>query len=327
MEKVKVEEAIGRVLATDVTIIIPGVEKGPLFKRGHIIKEGDLEKFLDIGRHYVWVENPGDSNIHEDDAATMMMEEIKGDNIENSSPSESKVKLFAKCEGILLVNSLGLKALNSIEDVNISTKKHLSYIRKGEAVAIGKVMPKEISKRKMDEILEVAQAFYPVLAVKPILKNRIALFPVGNEFVEGRKEETSSLFLKSYFEKLGQEVFIREILPDDENMIKEKGIEAIEKGANIVVYIGGMAVDPDDKTVDGIKLMEVDLVRYGIPVFPGQTFLISYRGEASVIGIPSSIAFYKENTSFNMIMPVLLSQYRLSKSEIISLAEGGFHDA
>lgn len=327
MEKVKVEEAIGRVLATDVTIIIPGVEKGPLFKRGHIIKEEDIEKFLNIGRHYVWVEDSGNSNVHEDDAAMIMMEGTKGDNIEKSSPSESKVKLFATCNGVLLVNSLGLKALNSIEDVNISTKKHLAYVRKGEAVAIGKVMPREISRSKMDEILEVTQAFYPVLTIKPILKNRIALFPVGNEFIEGRKEETSSLFLKSYLEQFGQEVFIREILPDNENIIKEKGTEAIKKGANIVVYIGGMAVDPDDRTVDGIKLMEVELVRYGIPVFPGQTFLISYRGETSVIGIPSSVAFYKGNTSFNIIMPVLLSQYKLTKSEIINLAEGGFHDA
>ncbi|NCO28164.1 MAG: hypothetical protein GW894_02830 [Caldiserica bacterium] len=34
MEKVKTEDAVGRILASDVTEIVPTVKKGPLFKKG-----------------------------------------------------------------------------------------------------------------------------------------------------------------------------------------------------------------------------------------------------------------------------------------------------
>jgi hypothetical protein len=51
MEKVKTEDAVGRILASDVTEIVLGVKKGPLFKKGHLIAEEDISKFLSIGKH------------------------------------------------------------------------------------------------------------------------------------------------------------------------------------------------------------------------------------------------------------------------------------
>ena len=45
---IKVEDAVGSILSHDVTQIIPGEFKGRLFKKGHIIKEEDIEKLLSI---------------------------------------------------------------------------------------------------------------------------------------------------------------------------------------------------------------------------------------------------------------------------------------
>ena len=57
MKMIRVEEAVGTILSHDVTQIIPGEFKGRLFKKGHIIKEEDIEKLLSIGKEhvYVWV--------------------------------------------------------------------------------------------------------------------------------------------------------------------------------------------------------------------------------------------------------------------------------
>ena len=44
MKMIKVEDAVGTILSHDVTQIIPGEFKGRLFKKGHIIKEEDIEK-------------------------------------------------------------------------------------------------------------------------------------------------------------------------------------------------------------------------------------------------------------------------------------------
>ena len=54
MKMIRVEEAVGTILSHDVTQIIPGEFKGRLFKKGHIIKEEDIEKLLSIGKEHVY---------------------------------------------------------------------------------------------------------------------------------------------------------------------------------------------------------------------------------------------------------------------------------
>ena len=327
MEKVKTENAVGKILGSDVTEIIPDVRKGPLFKRGHIIKKEDVEKLLSIGKHYVWVFSEDKGFIHEDDAALSIMKALSDKNLKLSEPRESKVKLIAKSDGVLVVNEEGLLEINTLRDPVIATKHHFSFVRKGEPVAIGKVMPVEVSVSEVEEIKMIAQKFYPIISLLPLRINKIAVFPVGNEFLEGRKEEMMSFRVADYLSSLGQSVERKDPLPDDEIKIKEAGLNALKGGFNIVIYMGGLAVDPDDKTVSGICKIGVTEITYGVPMWPGTTFFISYKNDSLLLGIPSAAGLAKSGTSFHRIMPILLTGYKLSRLEIMRMANGGFVDA
>ena len=48
MKQIRVEDAVGTILSHDVTQIIPGKFKGRAFKKGHVIREEDIEKLLSI---------------------------------------------------------------------------------------------------------------------------------------------------------------------------------------------------------------------------------------------------------------------------------------
>ena len=50
MKMIKTEDAVGRVLQHDVTRIVPGEFKGRLFKKGHVIREEDIEPLLKAGK-------------------------------------------------------------------------------------------------------------------------------------------------------------------------------------------------------------------------------------------------------------------------------------
>ncbi|MFH1091453.1 MAG: molybdopterin-binding protein, partial [Pseudomonadota bacterium] len=43
MRQIKLSEAVGTVLAHDITEIRPGEFKGPAFKKGHVVRESDLD--------------------------------------------------------------------------------------------------------------------------------------------------------------------------------------------------------------------------------------------------------------------------------------------
>ena len=57
MDKVRVQDAVGMVLCHDITEIVPGVVKDAAFRKGHIIREEDVEKLLDLGKAHIFVYN------------------------------------------------------------------------------------------------------------------------------------------------------------------------------------------------------------------------------------------------------------------------------
>ncbi|WP_330409776.1 hypothetical protein [Romboutsia maritimum] len=56
MKKIKTTDAVGHVLCHDITQILPGEFKGRAFKKGHIVKEEDIQVLLSLGKDnlYVW---------------------------------------------------------------------------------------------------------------------------------------------------------------------------------------------------------------------------------------------------------------------------------
>lgn len=66
MHSIPVHQAVGHMLAHDVTRIMPGQNKGPAFKKGHIIQEQDIEPLLDMGKANIFVLELTADQIHED---------------------------------------------------------------------------------------------------------------------------------------------------------------------------------------------------------------------------------------------------------------------
>ena len=79
MKMIKVQDAVGSILSHDVTQIIPGEFKGRAFKKGHIIKEEDIEKLLSIGKDHVYVWEPEEGQLHENDAAIRLSNLVVGE--------------------------------------------------------------------------------------------------------------------------------------------------------------------------------------------------------------------------------------------------------
>ena len=90
MVTVKTQDAVGMILCHDVTRIIKDKEKGPLFRKGHVIKEEDIPLLLDIGKEnlYVWENKPG--LLHEDEGAEELRKLLQGNGMHHTQPKEGK---------------------------------------------------------------------------------------------------------------------------------------------------------------------------------------------------------------------------------------------
>ncbi|MCD7835692.1 MAG: molybdopterin-binding protein, partial [Lachnospiraceae bacterium] len=55
MKLIKTEDAVGHVLCHDITQIIPGVVKGAVFKKGHVVSSEDIPVLLSVGKENLYV--------------------------------------------------------------------------------------------------------------------------------------------------------------------------------------------------------------------------------------------------------------------------------
>src|SRR5690348_12242574 len=99
LREVRVEDAIGMVLAHDLTQIIPGKFKGRLFIKGHVIREEDIPSLLSIGKEHIYILQLQEGYLHEDEAALRIGTAIRGDNVELTDPREGKVSIRSTIHG------------------------------------------------------------------------------------------------------------------------------------------------------------------------------------------------------------------------------------
>ena len=326
MKKINVRNAEGYELCHDITQILPGEFKGAKFLRGHIIRKEDIEVLISLGKENIFVMEEEDKEknlIHENDAAMFIVEKLNLDKefFEISSIREGKINITAKEDGILKIDINTLNKINKIGEIILVTKYNNSYIKKGENVAATRVIPLLIEKKQLDEMEKLVKE-KNVLTFKKIDKNKkLALITTGNEVYNGIIKDKSKEALLKKYKKYELNDMEQVFSPDDKDTIK-KYIKMFENEKDIIMCTGGMSIDPDDVTPSAIRESNWEIVTYGTPVLPGAMFMLAYKGEKVLIGLPGGVVF-SEKTVFDVLLPRILANDRITKQEIIEMGHGG----
>ena len=319
--KVKLEEAIGMVLCHDITEIVPGEKKGRAFSKGHIILPQDLDKLRSLGKNHIHVLDMDADDVHEDDAAILLGKALSGNNIEATEPYESRVNLVATANGLLKINLKALYQINSIDDVTAATLSNYSIVKEGEIVAGTKVTPLTVKQAVLDEVIEIEKSEGKVLNILSFKPVKAGIIITGTEVYKGIIKDAFEPVLRQKVEKLGGSVIYVSFAPDEEEFIRGEIQKAVSSGCDIIMVSGGMSVDADDVTPKAIKSIST-VVKYGSPVLPGAMFMLGYIDEVAVVGIPAC-GMYSKITVLDIIYPRLAAGLKVTKEDIIALANGG----
>jgi molybdenum cofactor synthesis domain-containing protein len=321
MRMIKVQDAIGTILSHDVTQIIPGKFKGRAFKKGHVIREEDIEKLLSIGKEHVYVWEKEDGKLHENDAAIRIKDLIIGEGIAISKEiKEGKIEFFADIDGVLKIDTDSLFKLNSIGEIIVATIHNNTPIKKGEKLGATRVIPLVIDEEKILKAEELIKK--KIIWIEEIKPKKCVLITTGNEVYNGRIKDAFLPVIERKLSYYGSEIVRQVILPDDKEKITEEIVKAIEEQVDMVICTGGMSVDPDDVTPAAIKDCGGELVTYGAPVLPGAMFLLAYKDYMPIIGVPSC-AMYARRTVLDLVLPRLLANEKLTIDDIVSYGHGG----
>lgn len=330
LKTIPVGDAVGMVLAHDITEIRKDEFKGRAFKKGHIIKEEDINHLLRLGKENLYVLEINPDEIHENDAAYTIANALAGDWVKLSGePVEGKINLIAGKDGILKVDKDALLQFNMLGDVMCATLHNNSLVKAGEVIAGTRAIPLVVKAAVVEEAVRIAnKARMPnsrytiqhesslasfilhhtsgVIEVKELRKPKAGIVITGNEVYHGRIKDAFAPVIKKKIEAFGGEIIGAYYAPDDESFIEARLRELIDAGADLLITTGGMSVDPDDVTRFAIRKLGATDMIYGSAVLPGSMFLVAYleRVKSSEFGV-QGLSNSKLITQNSKLIPIL----------------------
>ena len=320
MRKIKVRDAVGMELCHDITEMNDSF-KGVAFRRGHIIRPEDIGHLLRLGKEHIFVWEPNAGELHEDDCARRLAAMAPVEGAHYTEPAEGKVLLIADRRGMFRVNRKLLGKIDSIGDITVCTLPDHYPVEPGARLASMRIVP---LVTRETQILEAERlcAEAKLLELRPYLPRRAGIVITGSEVWHGRIPDKFGPVVREKLGKYPCEILGIRVCDDDTAQILEAAKDHLAKGADLLIFTGGMSVDPDDLTPAAIRELGAQIISHGVPSQPGNMTLVAYLGDIPILGIPGA-AIKLPTTVFDVLLPQIFAGDRLTKEDLVRLAEGG----
>lgn len=320
---VKIEDAIGLVLGHDVTEIRKDEFKGRAFKKGHRIDSADICHFQRLGKEHIFVLEIDENHLHENDAAMALAKAFCGAGVGfQGEPKEGKLNLVAQRNGLLKVAIDALTDINLLGDVMCASRHSNTLVKAGDVVAGTRAIPLTVAKAVVNEAVRIAESHKGLFEVKALRRARTGLVITGNEVFTRLIEDRFEEVLRKKIDRIGSKVIGVAFAPDNPSLIASEIQRLISQGADLILTTGGMSVDPDDVTRDGIRKAGGSAEFYGAPVLPGAMFMMADIDGVPILGIPAC-GLYHQTTILDLVLPRILSGERLNRKDIAQMGHGG----
>jgi molybdenum cofactor synthesis domain-containing protein len=259
--------------------------------------------------------------VHENDAGLRLARAVSGLGISLTEPKEGKVELIARYDGLCVIDEAHLLQVNMIDELIVATRNNKRPVKKGDIIAGVRVVPLVIDENKLIQAEGIGQAA-PIVAVYPFSSCAVGIITTGSEVYHGRIEDKFGAVVQEKIAAYGCRVVQQILVSDEVDQIEQAVKDLIACGAELILATGGMSVDPDDVTPLGIRQTGAEVVTYGAPVLPGAMLLVAYLGKVPIIGLPGCV-MYSKTTVFDLVLPLILSGQKITRSMIAKWGMGG----
>ena len=321
--KIRVEDAVGETLSHDITEIRPGEFKGAAFRKGHTVCDEDICHLQKLGKNHLYLINLDTDEIHENQAAAILAEGLAGTGITwEDNPKEGKICLYAKTDGLLVVDKANLAAFNMIDEVMCASLHSYTLVKKGQQVAATRAIPLVMKRTPVERAAAIGKQSRGIVSVHRLNQSKAGIVITGNEVFNGLIDDKFAPILNKKIQSLGSIVSDIIFAPDDEFLIQQAIEKHMENDCDLIILSGGMSVDPDDVTRKGIQNAGAVEMHYGAAALPGAMFMVAYIGKTPLLGVPACGLHHKV-TVLDLILPRILIGEHIGKKELAFMGHGG----
>ncbi len=315
---VDIQQATGRFLCS--TIFRPSGKK--LLAKGHQLTNEDVRLLVTEGLSKVWVAELEAGEISEDDAVLQMAAAAGCGSLEIRPAPGGRANLVATEPACVLVDDELLRQLNCTSSVAIATLPNYSYVTTGVRAATVKSAPFAVPSQQLETMLSMLKERGPLLQARPVRSASLGVLYCDPTSGEKARQQLEPVVREKIERFAGLRRFALHCIEDERHAAEALDRMLGYRPTAILVASTTAPAGPEDAVGRAMVRIGCHIERFMAPVEPGNLLLLGYKDDVPIVSAPACFRSPRQNI-VDLVLPPMLSRYRVSGWEISGLGLGG----
>jgi molybdenum cofactor cytidylyltransferase len=292
-------------------------------KKGRVLTAADAAALAAAGVAQVTVARLEPGDVGEDAAAEAVAQALAPEpaalGLARSAPFTGRVNLFAEADGVLRVDTAAVAALDAVDPaITLATLPDWARVRARQMVATVKIIPYAVPGERLAAAVALARA--GVLAVHAFRPGTASLILTRTPGLKESLIAKGAEAVRARLEALGQTMAPPVAVPHETGAVAAAVAAA---GGDMVLILGGSATsDAADTCPSAVVAAGGRLIRFGMPVDPGNLLFLGELGGRPVVGLPGCARTPALNGA-DWVLERLAAGLRVGDAEIAAMGVGG----
>jgi molybdenum cofactor cytidylyltransferase len=279
---VPLAEAEGAILAHSIAA-------GPTrLRKGRILAAADLAALAEAGIACVTVARLESGDLAEDAAAAALARALAPDpaalGLAVSAPFTGRVNLLAAAAGVVRIDAAAVAGINAVDPaITLATLPDYARVEARAMVATVKIIPYGVARARVDEATPAA----PPIRLHPFRPGRASIILTRTPGMKPRLIDKGADALRTRLAALGLEADPPAIVDHDTAAVARAIAGA--RGDPVLILTASATSDAADTGPAGLVAAGGRLLRFGMPVDPGNLLFLGEIGGRAVVGLPGSV--------------------------------------
>jgi molybdenum cofactor cytidylyltransferase len=295
-----------------------------VLKKGRRLSAADVALLAAHGVTRLTVARLETDDIAEDRAAHELALALASPGLRVDRPFTGRANIYAEVDGVLVPNVELICHINrASETITLATLPAFTPVKVGQMVATVKIIPFAVKSADLERCLAAAKATPTRLTLAPFRARRVVLIQTE---LRGMKP---SLFDKAVGVMNERLAALHNTPVEDSRAPHETApltaaiMAARDQGAEMILVLGASAIaDRHDVIPAAIEAAGGRILRFGMPVDPGNLLVLGEIAGKPVIGLPGCARSPKTN-GFDWVLQRLIADLPVGYDDIAAMGVGG----
>jgi molybdenum cofactor cytidylyltransferase len=307
-------------------MLAQAIQAGPQRLRKGVVLTGLMRQWLQVaGYDEVAVAELAPGDLPENDAAHAIAAALCAPGLVVEPPVNGRCNIQAGAAGLFRADVQRLAELNLLDEaITFAALPDRHPVQAGQVVGTVKIIPMAVEALLLQKATAIAAS---VCRLAPYRARRCALILTRSPLRKASVLRKTEASMAGRVEARGGIALAPQICAHEPGALAEEIGKALALGADLIMIAGAAAVaDREDVAPTAVMMAGGRIIRFGMPVFPGNLVCMCEVSDADVLILPGCAGAPRLNGA-DWILDRLFAGEKVTAEDIARMGAGGLIEA